>query len=166
MIAVLEGGVTDAEARRRRRGMHLAVIPAGLGLAVAAKENPVASGIAALTASAIIGAIVLMPPGQGGDPRDTAPGVIAGPQAPASPPGHPRQEPPPPPPVNLRPAPTEPSPQTPPKTQTADLRPAPTRRGPVDVTPITEQQTPDVARQACIRVRVTGVLAVRLLCGD
>lgn len=176
MIAAIEGGVTDAEARRRRRRMHaLALIPAGIaGRAVVAKQNPVASGVLALTASAILGAIVFMPPGPGGNPHDTAPGIIAGPEAPpapAAPPGRPesrtRREAAPP--VSLRPERPAPAPQAPPQTQTFDLElvrvPAPRR--PVDVTPVTaqpEQMAMDVPRLACIRVQVPSVVAVRLLC--
>jgi hypothetical protein len=170
MIAAIEGGVTDAEARRRRRGMHaLALIPAGIaGRAVIAKQNPVASGVLALTASAILGAIVLMPPGHG-NPHDTAPGVIAGPEAPAptAPPERPESSREATPPVSLRPERPAPAPQAPPQTQTIDLElvrvPAPRR--PVDVTPVTaqpEQMPMDMPRLACIRVQVPGAVAVRL----
>lgn len=119
----------EEDADRRRRGMHsLALLPAVVAGGVAvAKQSPMASAAVALTASGIIGAVVLMPPGNGGAPHDTAPGVITGQQPPAQtdevPPRRTMRRPEAAPPVSVRPPRTVPDVQPSALALTVDLTP-------------------------------------------
>jgi hypothetical protein len=153
----------DTEAKRRRRGMHsMAIIPA------AVQQSPVASAVVALTASAIIGAMVVTHPG-GGGVRDTERGVIAGqrppaPTAEALPPRDLRR-PEAAPPVSVRPVPSTPAPKSPPKAQTevqtVDLKPV--RRSHQRLQPAAAPMSTEEASDppACV-VRVVVVLHLRV----
>lgn len=160
----------ETEAKRRRRGMHsMAIIPAAVGtLATAAKQqSPVASAAVALTASAIIGAMVVTHPG-GGVTRDTESGVIAGqrPPATAMEPRPPRSltRPKEPAPVSIRPVRKKPAPQPPPKVQTVDLKPvrAPTRAVTRNTAPMSAMRA-TADRPACAAdLRLVKIARVRL----
>lgn len=159
----------ETEAKRRRRGMHsMALLPAVVaGGAAVAKQSPVASAAIALTASAVIGAMVVTHPG-GSGPHDTAPGVIAGrrPPAPTADALPPRQmrRPEAVPPLKIRPARNSPAPQPKAAPQTVDLKPVralPPRR-PADGAPMSAMRETADRPAHGVRVRALG-LRVRLM---
>jgi hypothetical protein len=164
----------EAEARHRRRGIRaLALIPAGVagGIAVA-KNNPIPSAVAGMTASVIIAALVVIP-SHGEGIHSTTPGVIAGPELPVPAASTPTQRQH----TARRTAARTPdqhapvsvtAPHAPPQVQTVRLRPVrvPTHQ-PVDITPVAQPPTkaPNVSpTQACVvDVQLIG-LHVPLLC--
>lgn len=170
MIADFTGGVTDAEARRNRRVMRLAVPPAIVGVAVAARNNPWPSvALAGMTASVMLGVMIAVHPG-GPAPHDTTPGVIAGQQPPA-----PITEEPPPmdlrrpeaaPPVSIRPEPAAPAPQVPPRVQTVDLTRVPVPKQPVDGAPMGALRGAEDERPCVVDLDLRRVARLALLCRD